>query len=87
VATKFAELLPAVTVREGGTVSAAVLLASVVTAPPGPAALDRVAVQVALPPWLTPVGAQESRMTLGGITREIVAGCEEPLSVAVMAAV
>jgi hypothetical protein len=86
-ATKFAELLPAVTVTEGGTVSVVVLLASVATAPPGPAALDRVTVQVALPPWLTPVGAQESRMMLGGITREIVAGCEEPLSVAVMAAV
>jgi hypothetical protein len=87
VAAKFAELLPAVTVTEGGTASVAALLDSVTTAPPGPAALDRVTVQVALPPWLTPVGAQESRMTPGGITREIVAGCEVPLSVAVMVAV
>lgn len=50
VAVKVAEVAPDATVTEAGTVSAPTLLESATVIPPDPAALDRVTVQVDVPP-------------------------------------
>ena len=73
VALKVAEVAPAATVTDAGTVTIALLLARVAAAPPAGAALVRVRVQVlvALDPRLE--GAQASDEINTGATRLIVA--------------
>jgi hypothetical protein len=76
VAVKVAELAPAVTATEAGTVNAAALLASVTTIPPAPAGCEIVTLQVDAPPELRLVGLHDGRVTTVGATREIDADCE-----------
>ena len=83
VALKFAVVDPAATVTEAGTVSEALLLASVTEDPPVGATCVKVTVQVltALCPRL--VGLQATPETSTGASRAIDAVCELPPSVAV----
>ena len=76
VALKLAVVAPDVTVTVGGTVSAPALLFSDTTAPPAPAALDRVTVQAEVPPDDRFVGAQLNPLTTVGATKEMLACCE-----------
>jgi hypothetical protein len=79
------ELGPIVT--EAGTVRAATLLESDTAAPPGPAAVDNVAVQVEVAPTARLVGAQDNELKTAGANSEIETVWEAPLSVAVTTAV
>ena len=74
---------PAATVTDAGTVSAAILLASVTKDPPAGAVCVKVTVQLltALCPRL--VGLHTTPDTKTGATRPIVAVCELPPRVAV----
>ena len=79
VAVKLAEVAPAATVADAGTVRAAALLDSVTVMPPDPAACDSVTVQDDVPPEFRLVGLQATRLTVVGATSEIDAVCELPL--------
>ena len=83
LAVKVADVLPAGTVTEVGTVNAALLLESATALPPGPTAWLSVATQVVLAPEFTLVGLQTSAETRVGATRLRVVAWEEPLRVAV----
>jgi len=87
VAVKVALEEPAATVAEAGTVRAATLLESDTAAPPEPAAVDNVAVQVALAPRARLVGAQDSELKTAGANSETEAVWETPPKVAVTTAV
>lgn len=87
VAVKVAEVAPAATVTVGGTVSAAALLDSETTAPPAPAALLRLTLQVAVPDEDRLVGAQPSAAGTVGASSETDVCCEPPPKVAVTTAV
>ncbi|HUI58056.1 MAG TPA: hypothetical protein VLY04_23945 [Bryobacteraceae bacterium] len=78
VALNVAEVAPAATVTDAGTVKAALLLDSVTALPPAGAAWFSVTVQVleALGPRLT--GLQASAVTVLGAVKLIVALCELP---------
>ena len=86
VALKVAVVAPAATVTDAGTVSEALLLASVTLEPPAGAVWVRVTVQVltALCPRL--VGLQTTPETSTGASRLMVAVCELVPSVAVTVA-
>jgi hypothetical protein len=71
VATKLAVVEPLDTVTVPGTVRAAALLDSVTTAPPLPAAFDRVTTQVDVPPELRLVGEQLSDAKAGGVATSV----------------
>jgi hypothetical protein len=79
-----AVVLPETTVTEAGTVKAAALLNRLTVAP---AALDTVAVQVALPPDPRLVGLHANPVTTTGAAREIVAVRVLPFNDAVRVAV
>jgi hypothetical protein len=82
VAVKLAEVAPAATLTETGTVNAAALLDSVTAIPPEPAGCEIVTVQVDVPPELRPVGLHDRRVTVVTVvtaTSEIDAVCELPL--------
>jgi hypothetical protein len=86
VALKVAVVAPAATVTDAGTVSSALLLASVTLEPPVGAVWVRVTVQVlmALCPRL--VGLQATLETSAGASRLMVAVCELLARVAVTVA-
>jgi len=73
VAVKPAEVAPEGTVTDSGTLSAPTLLFSETTAPPAPAALDKVTVQADVPAGDKLVGAQLSPLTTVGAASEMVA--------------
>jgi hypothetical protein len=73
VAVNVAELAPAGTVAVAGTVNPSVLLESETDAPPAPAVLDSVAVQVDVPPEARLVGVHDSRLRVTGAISEIEA--------------
>ena len=90
VADPSAEMLPAVAVNlvevepedigaVAGTVNAAALLDRLTVAPPVSAGLDRVTVQVAVPPESRLVDEQENELIVGLTTREIDVLAEVPL--------
>jgi hypothetical protein len=87
IAVKTAELLPADTVTEAGSDSIPLLLDRAATAPPGPAARDRIAVQVELAPVPRVDGLHESAETSVVEASEMEAVCELPLREAVTVAV
>jgi hypothetical protein len=70
VAVKFAVVVPAATITEAGTVSAALLEESPTEAPPVSAAEDNVTVQVELAPDVTELGAHDKFESVGtgGVT-------------------
>ena len=84
MAVKLAVVLPDPTVTDAGSVSAAALSDSVTVAPP---VFDTVTVHVELPFDPRLVGAQLSPLNTTGATREMVAVCVLPFSVAVIVAV
>ena len=84
MAVNVAVVLPAPTVTEAGTVSAAALLDSVTVPPP---VLDTVTVHVELPLGPRLVGLQLNPLSTTGATSEMVAVWVLPFSVAVMVAV
>jgi hypothetical protein len=86
VALKLAAVAPAATVTEAGTVSSALLLASVTLAPPVGAVWVSVTVHALTAPWPRLVGLQDTPETRTGAARAIVAVCELPPRVAVTAA-
>jgi len=71
VATKLAVVEPLGAVTVPGTLRAAALLDSAITAPPLPAACDRVATQFAVPPEPRLVGAQMSDVKAGGVATSV----------------
>lgn len=79
VAVKAAMLEPLETATDPGTLSAAVLLESVTTAPPDPAAFESVTVHVDVPPGVRLAGAQDNEPIDPGATRDRDAVCELPL--------
>jgi hypothetical protein len=83
VAVKVALEEPDATVTEAGTARAATLLESDNAAPPGPAAVDNVAVQVEVVPAARLVGAQDSELKTAGANSESEAVWETPPKVAV----
>jgi hypothetical protein len=84
VAVNVAVVLPAPTVTEAGTVSAAALLDSVTVAPP---VFDTVTVHVELTPEPKVVGLHVRPLSTTGASSEIEAVCVLPFSVAVTVAV
>jgi hypothetical protein len=84
---KFAELLPDATVTDAGTVRVLRLLDRSTTAPPVPAALVKVTVQVELAPVPSVDGLHERAETRGAVTSETEAVWELPLREAVTVAV
>ena len=84
MAVNVAVVLPAPTVTEAGTASAAALLASVTVAPP---VFDTVTVQVALAPDPRLVGLHVSPLTAVAVASAMVAVAVPPFSVAVTVAV
>ena len=86
VALNVAEVAPAATVTEAGTVSTALVLVSVTTAPPAGATLVKVTVQVleALGPRLA--GCRPAKIPAPDATRLTVALAELALYVAVTVA-
>ena len=88
VAVKFAVVDPAATVAVPGTVSVLELFDRVTTAPPVPATLESVTVQVELAPVARLEGVHESELTVGVVnTRLTDADCEVPFDDAVTLAV
>jgi hypothetical protein len=83
VALKVAEVAPAVTVTDAGTVSEALLLASEIMEPPAPAAWLSVTVQVLTAPCPRLEGPQASVDIRPGADRPMVAVVELPPRVAV----
>lgn len=79
LAVKLALMLPAPTVTDEGTVSAAALLDSVTASPPEPAGLDNVTVHVEVPPVLRTAGVQASELKETNGDRAMAAVCELPL--------
>jgi len=77
---------PDATLTDAGTVSNPLLLLSDTEAPPVPAALDSVTVQVEPAPEVRLVGLQESWLTTGGPVSEMTAPCELPFNDAVTVA-
>ena len=86
VALKVAVVAPAATVTEAGTVSEALLLASVTAEPPAGAVCDSVTLQVLTALWPRLAGLQATPETRTGATRLMVAVCELLPSVAVTVA-
>jgi hypothetical protein len=84
---KVAELLPDATVTDAGTVRVPRLLDRPTTAPPVPAALVKVTVQVELVPVPTLAGLHDTPLTSGGFTRAMLAVFELEPRVAVTVAV
>ena len=76
MALKVAVVAPAVTVTDAGTVSKALLLASVTVEPPAGAAWVSVTVQVLTALWLRLTGLHARVDTSAGASRLIVAVCE-----------
>ena len=87
VAAKVAEMAPAATVTEAGTVSEALLSERATVLPPVGTAWFRVTVQVVDVPEFTLVGLQARAVTSMGATRVKLAVWEALFSVAVMVAV
>ena len=87
VAVKLADVAPAPTFTDAGTVSAAALLESATVAPPGPAACDSVTVQADVALGLRLAGVHETRLTAVGAISRMDAVCVLPLYVAVITAV
>jgi hypothetical protein len=87
VAVKVALEEPAAIVADAGTVKAATLLESDNAAPPEPAAVDNVAVQVEVVPAARLVGAQDSELKTTGANSESEAVLDTPPKVAVTTAV
>jgi hypothetical protein len=83
VAVNVALVDPLFTVVDAGTVNAAALLDSATTAPPAPAALDRVTVQLDAPPEPRLVGVHDTRLTVAGDDNVIDVFWVTPLYVAV----
>lgn len=82
VAMKLAEVAPAATLTEAGTVNAAALLDSVTGIPPEPAGCEIVIMQVDVLPELRLVGLHDKKVTVVTVvtaTSEIDADCELPL--------
>src|ERR1039457_2573365 len=86
VAAKVAEVTPAATVTEVGTVSRELLSERATALPPVGAAWFKVSVQVAAVPELTLVGLQVSAVTSMGATRVRLVDCVEAFKVAVTVA-
>ena len=87
VAPKVAVVAPAATVTETGTVSEALLLASVTLAPPAGAVWVSVMVQVLIALWPRVAGLHATPDTSTGASRLMVAVFELLLKVAVTIAV
>jgi hypothetical protein len=88
VATKLAMVEPFATVTDPGTTSAAVLLESVTTAPPDPAAFESVATQFEAAPEARLVGKQATDIKAGGAESKVKdCVCEPPFKEAVTTAV
>jgi hypothetical protein len=85
VARKFADVAPALTVTEAGTLRNPLLLASATIAPPTGAFCESATVQVLTPPWLRLVGLQARVETAPDVPRLIVAVLDPPFQVPVMA--
>jgi hypothetical protein len=83
VAVKVAVEAAAATVTEAGTVSTTLLSESVTKVPPAGAALERVTVQVLVPPEFKLVGEQAREERVTAATRLMVAVWKTPLRVAV----
>jgi len=86
VAANVAVVDPEATVTDAGTVKSPLLLLSDTEAPPAPADLEMVTVQVELAPDIRLLGLQESWLTTGGAESAITAPCELPFSEAVTVA-
>jgi hypothetical protein len=86
VALKIAAVAPAATVTVPGTVSKALLLASVTVEPPAGAVCVSVTVQLLTAPCPRLVGVHATPDTCTGASKLIVAVCELPPSVAVTVA-
>src|ERR1017187_9473365 len=86
VAVKVAEMAPAATMTEAGTVSKELLSERAATLPPVGAAWFRVTEQVVAVPELTLVGLQVSAVTSMGATRVRLVDCVEAFKVAVTVA-
>jgi len=86
VALKLAVVAPATTVTNAGTVSKALLLASVTADLPAGAVWVSVTVHALTAPCPRFVGLQDTPETRTGAARAIVAVCELPPRVAVTAA-
>src|ERR1019366_7709911 len=78
VALNVAVVAPAVTVTDAGTVSTALLLASVTLDPPAEAAWVSVTVQVLTAPCPRPAGVQATPEISTGAVRLMGAVCELP---------
>ena len=76
VALNVAEVAPAATVTDAGTVSEALLLASVALDPPAGAVWVRVTVHALTAPWPRLAGVQATPETSTGASRPIAAVCE-----------
>jgi hypothetical protein len=76
---KLAEVAPAVTVTEAGTVNDARLLERATVSPPDPATLERVTVHELAPPEVRLEGLQETWLTVPGASKDKEAVCEPPL--------
>ena len=76
VALKVAEVAPAATVTDAGTVSEVLLLASVTVEPPVGAVWVSVTVQVLTALWPRLVGLQDTPETSTGASRLMVDVCE-----------
>ena len=83
VAVKFAVVLPAVTVTDAGTVSAALFEESPTEAPPVSAARDNVTVQVEVAPDATELSEHDKLETAGAGGVTVTEAVAEPFSVAV----
>ena len=83
VAANVAVVLPEPTVTDAGTVKAAVLRDRLTVAPP---VFDTVTVHVELPPEPRLAGMHAKPLRVAGATKEIVAACVVPLSVAIRVA-
>jgi hypothetical protein len=79
VAVNVAFVAPDATVTEACTGRVVLLLDRKTGAPPAAAALERVTVQVVVPPVRTLVGAQEIELSTTGAMRDSVPVCDTPL--------
>jgi hypothetical protein len=88
VAAKLAVVEPLATVTDPGTASVAVLLESVTTTPPDPAAFESVTTQLETPPEARLVGVQASESSVAGADSKVKdCVCELPFKEAVTTAV
>ena len=83
VAVKFAVVVPAATVTDAGTGSAALFEERPTEAPPVNAARDKVTVQVEVPPKVTELGEQDKPETAGAGGVTVTEAVALPFKVAV----